>query len=786
MAHWIWNESLRCFVAGLGDRAALIGRTADQYGANCETSKACFESIHPEDRDRYATEFQQSLDNRQAYQIEFRELFADGRYRHFREFGQAFVPGSSGPLFVAGVTEDITEQKANESRVYEIDALLRQAADMAQLGHWIWDEIEDRCIYCSPTLADMFEMTPKTYLETYGTMDTLRMLVHPADRARYDRVMQESAETATGYDIEYRERSREGKYRHFRERGEPLLDSNGRLVRFVGTLQDITHLKDVDSPLGRRGDRLEASIEQRTEQIHESNDRLRAEILERWQAEHALQESLDRLRLITDNLPALIAYVGRDCRIEFINSTGAKWHSRSQSEVVGMSLAETKGGTYEAIKPMVESALSGETVEFETCLTFPDGQARNVRAVYVPHKDENAEVRGFFALVEDITKNKRAEEVLRHAQKMEALGQLTGGAAHDFNNLLEIILSNTELLAQRHEDSKDLVSGIERAGRSAKDLTQRLLAFSRRQPLHPQIFNLGDLVDSTETLLRRTLGPMVTIERRAQAGLWLVRADPGQVENALVNLAINARDAMPSGGQLVIETKNAVAGKESSLDFPDLGEGDFVVLAVRDTGLGMNKEVLARAVEPFFTTKPPGEGTGLGLSMVYGFALQSGGHLSLESQEGDGTTVKLYLPRAADREEQSHPRHDGEIPAGQGELILLVEDDAEVRSLLVRMLEALGYRVLPVGNAAEALEQFARTEAIDILLSDVVLPGELDGTELAKQVQQQDPDIRLLFMTGYSPTAADDAGFDLADYEVLRKPFSKKDLALKLRETLQC
>ena len=769
VVQWLWDETAQRFLSGLPERAALLGLTEEAYLKRCASPDAWLSAIHPRDREHYAEHYARGLSSRQHFQIEFREETAGGAYRHFREYGQAFESDAGDRLLVAGMTSDITEHKLIEARVAESEALLRQAADMAQLGHWVWDEIESRSVYCSETLAEMFEVTPEVYLQKYATLESLLELIHPGDRERCARVMAEASENGTGYDIEYRERMPDGGYRYLRERGEPVLDADGQVLNFVGTLQDITHYKETEALLRRARDELQAGILRRTEQLKASNAELRREVVERQQAERALRLSRDRLRLIADNLPALIMYADSETRYRFINSTGARWHKRPADEILGKTVAEINAANYMRIKPKIDSVLAGETFVFETRLSYDDGKTRDIRAAYVPHRDDSDAVCGFFVLAEDITKDKSTERALLNAQKMEAVGQLSGGAAHDFNNLLEVILGNAELLAGAPEDGRELVAGIQRAGRLAKDLTQRLLAFSRQQPLEPRAFDLAELIGNTDQLLKRTLGANITIVRRAPANLWPVMADPGQVENALLNLALNARDAMPKGGRLTIEAANAQPDDKGLADLPGLRDGDFVVLTVSDDGEGMSEEVLARATEPFFTTKDLGQGTGLGLSMVYGFAQQSGGHLSLSSRPGVGTSLRLYLPRAAGKTASGVARKELDVPAGHGESILLVEDDAEVRDLLVRMLEGLGYRVTAVGDAAAALED---------------LQGELDGTALARRIRRSSPATRLIFMTGYSPMAAGANGIDVAGAQLLRKPFSKMDLALKLSEVL--
>jgi signal transduction histidine kinase len=319
----------------------------------------------------------------------------------------------------------------------------------------------------------------------------------------------------------------------------------------------------------------------------------------------------------------------------------------------------------------------------------------------------------------DITERIQAEERLRQAQKMETVGQLTGGIAHDFNNLLAVIYGSAELLEDKiGTDDPQVRAVIKAAGRGA-ELTQRLLAYSRQQPLRPQPIDLAELTGGILALLRRTLGETIEIVTDRSPDLWPVLADPGQVENAVLNLAINARDAMPEGGKLTIECTNACLDEAHVAQNPEAAVGDYVVMAVSDTGVGMPDEVREHAFEPFFTTKEVGEGSGLGLSMVYGFAIQSGGHTAIYSEQGRGTTVKLYLPRA---EQALRPRRtalDGQALSGRGELVLVVEDDSDVRELAVKMLKGLGYRVIDAVEAASARVVLGQ-ERVDLVLCDVV------------------------------------------------------------------
>jgi CheY-like chemotaxis protein len=367
---------------------------------------------------------------------------------------------------------------------------------------------------------------------------------------------------------------------------------------------------------------------------------------------------------------------------------------------------------------------------------------------------------------------------------MEAVGQLTGGMAHDFNSLLAIIQGNAEILAEALEGHQSETGAILRASARGAELTQRLLAFSRRQPLHPQAIDLADLVASLASLMKRTLGEIIEVKTVADAGLWLASADPGQVENALLNLAINARDAMPDGGKLEIGCRNERLDDAFVARNPEVVAGDYVVLIVGDTGTGMSPEVAEHAFEPFYTTKAAGRGSGVGLSMVYGFAKQSGGHVSLDSELGRGTTVRLYLPRTEDAATGEVAPAGDEVPRGAGETVLLIEDDEDVRTLTVEMLERLGYRVIDVADAADGRTVLDGGEPVDLILSDVVLPGGLSGARFAQEVRARDPGLPIILVSGYAAEAAQADDFSASDWVLLNKPFKTGLLAKALRKAL--
>ena len=394
---------------------------------------------------------------------------------------------------------------------------------------------------------------------------------------------------------------------------------------------------------------------------------------------------------------------------------------------------------------------------------------------------------------EEIAERLRTEEALRQAQKMEAVGQLTGGVAHDFNNLLTAITGGAEtvrrLLPEKlgpHEERiRRAVRMIEEGSQRAATLTQRLLAFARRQALDPRPLDMNRLVASMSELLRRTLGEAIAIETVLAGGLWRTMVDPNHLESALLNLAVNARDAMPNGGRLTIETANAYLDEAYAQQHQDVLPGQYVMVAVSDTGTGMSKDIMDRVFEPFFTTKEIGQGTGLGLSQVYGFIKQSNGHIKLYSEPDHGTVVKLYLPRQiGELPLDADVEAAAAVPDGSGELILVVEDDDTVRAYSTESLRELGYRVLAATNGWEGLEVLARYPAIRLLFTDVGLPGGMTGRQLADQARQQRPDLLVLFTTGYARNAIVHGGILDPGTHLLPKPFTHLALASKIRALL--
>ncbi|MBV8576123.1 MAG: PAS domain S-box protein [Acetobacteraceae bacterium] len=442
----------------------------------------------------------------------------------------------------------------------------------------------------------------------------------------------------------------------------------------------------------------------------------------------------------------------------------------------------------------LETAKREGRYEAEGWRVRKDGSRFWVNAVVYPVRDEAGNLTGFVKVTRDITERlqqeaalERARNAASQAQKMEAVGQLTGGVAHDFNNLLTSILGTADLLSRRAdfpERARHLLSVIIRAAERGASLTQRLLAFSRRQALEPHQLDVNRLAGGMSDLLRRTIGESIKIETILAGGLWRTFVDANQLESALLNLGINARDAMPEGGKLTIETGNTYLDDEYARMNAEVTAGQYVLIAVTDTGLGMTPEVMERAFEPFFTTKPEGRGTGLGLSQIYGFIKQSGGHIKIYSEPGEGTCVKLYLPRhTGETGTEEVPRRPDLSVLGKGEKILVVEDDDDVREYIRAGLIALGYRICEAPDAAPALEILAEQPDIVLLFTDLGLPG-INGRRLAEEARTRRPDLKVVYTTGYARNAIVHNGLIDPGVSLLPKPFTVEAMGRKLRQVL--
>ncbi|WP_343654735.1 PAS domain S-box protein [Paraburkholderia caribensis] len=513
-------------------------------------------------------------------------------------------------------------------------------------------------------------------------------------------------------------------------------------------------------------------------------------------AHDAVLESERSFRLLVQGVTDYAIFrLSPDGRVTSWNSGARRIKGYSESEIVGSHFSRFY--TPEDVAAGVpfrglETARREGRFEAEGWRVRKDG-SRFWAHVVIDAIRENGELVGFAKVTRDITERRRASELLEQtqralfqAQKMEALGKLTGGVAHDFNNVLQVLRGNLEVLESRYgRDSwsaERLGKAIDAVDRGAK-LASQLLAFGRQQPLAPVVMNPAHQLRALDDLLRRALGETIEIESVVAGGLWNILADPHQLENVILNLAINARDAMPDGGKLTLELANATLDDEYVSTVPDVSPGQYVMLAVTDTGTGMTREVMERAFDPFFSTKPEGQGTGLGLSMAYGFVRQSGGHIKLYSEIGEGTTVRIYLPRSTGTAVEFPPRTSRSVEHGE-ETILVVEDDPQVQSTVVELLTGLGYAVLKANDAQQALAVVASGVHIDLLFTDVVMPGPLRSPDMARQAARMLPGLKVLFTSGYTQNAIVHGGRLDPGVELLGKPYSRQQLAMKVRQVL--
>ncbi len=514
-------------------------------------------------------------------------------------------------------------------------------------------------------------------------------------------------------------------------------------------------------------------------------------VIKRSRAEQTLRDSEEKFRNLIEGSRQGFIIASRDRKILFCNQAAADIYGYgSPDEVVAIS------DTFDLIAPH-EHERVGEfrkcrlrggdlppVIEFEG--VRKDGGSVHIQAVQrILLWEGEAAIQ--YAII-DISRQKRMEQQLGQAQKMEAVGQLTGGVAHDFNNLLAIIQGNTSLLDRKlgaKHEFEELTAPILRAAKRGAELTHRMLAFSRRQPLDVTAVDVNELLGNMLELLRRSLAEEIEIEFAPGAGLWSCLVDPGQLEQTVLNLAINARDAMPDGGRLVIESANVTLSTDDETRHVEAASGDYVMVKVADSGVGIPAEQLDRIFEPFFTTKDVGKGTGLGLSMIYGFVKQSGGDVAVDSEIGVGTTFRLYLPRAVESiRVLDDTAMEAAVSPARGETILLVEDDADVRAMTVMTLRHLGYQVLVADDGHTGLALLSNNAGVDMLLTDVLLPGGFNGQQLASAAWTERPSLKVLFMSGYARDAIVEQGRLGADVPLLAKPFDPTELARRVREVL--
>ncbi|QJE01645.1 PAS domain-containing protein [Massilia forsythiae] len=663
---------------------------------------------------------------------------------------------------IAGVIAVVVETSAKvqaEARLRESEAKFRAFAQA--MPHHVWTAPADGQL-------DWFNERVYEYSGVAGgalDADGWAALVHPDDLEAVVQRWREAVAAGSRYDVEFRIRRHDGAYRWHLARALPMLDQDGKVTRWIGSNTDIEDQKSTAQALVSLNATLEEQVTSRT-------------------AER------DRIWRLSKDLMLIADFEGRLAAVNPAFTATLGWR---EQEVLGTSLLELiHPDDVQSTVQQIGSLSGGNHVfRFENRYRRKDGSYCTLSWTAVPGDDHiNAIGRDITADLQQAEAMRRTEAALQQAQKMETIGKLTGGVAHDFNNLLQVISGNLQLLAPQLADMpvgrRRVENALASVQRGAK-LASSLLSFARKQPLEPKVVKVGRLITGMEDMLRRTLGEEIEIETVISGSLWSTAIDVAQVENAILNLAINARDAMADvaegAGRLTIEVNNALLDANYCATHPDVAPGQYVVIAVSDTGTGMPPEVLQQAFEPFFSTKAEGKGTGLGLSMVYGLVKQSGGHIKIYSEVGEGTTIKLYLPRSRAAED-AYEALDMQPVVGGSETVLVAEDDDAVRATVVEMLTELGYRVLKASDASAALTVIDSGIPIDLLFTDVVMPGPLRSPDMARKAKERLPDLAVLFTSGYTENAIVHGGRLDAGVELIGKPYTKESLARKIRHVL--
>jgi PAS domain S-box-containing protein len=741
-AAWEWHIDTKRIEADAGF-AALYGLRTEEAAAGI-SPRTFFSIIHPDDRDRIRLAVGGMLHGAEVFSKEYRLVLADGSLRWVHARGRCHYDEDGRPRRFSGVLVDITEQKRVEEQ-------LRIAQTAGGIG--TFEHIDGfGTVSVSKQFCGLLGIAPAAVLPVRA----INAVAHPGEPPIIDIVSSPRIGSATTTEIRVI-RPDTGETRWITRRGEYLRDAETAGIRFSGVIYDITDAKHVEEQLRALNETLEIRVDERTRER-------------------------DRIWRVSRDLYVVCQQDG-ECR-----SANPAWRSE-----LGFPPAEVEGRPLRAfihpedqgtLETAMDSPRRGEAVDnVDLRMITAHGECRWFSWSFVPEGD------AFLAAGRDITQRNQLEEQLRQSQKMEAVGQLTGGIAHDFNNLLTGITGALDMIRRRMDQGRldgidRLMNAAEGSAQRAASLTHRLLAFSRRQSLDVRALDVNALVASMEDLFHRTLGERIELSVRLSPDPWIAFSDANQLESALLNLAINARDAMPDGGHLTIETVNISLPDAEAGRHGGLAAGDYIVIRVTDTGIGMSRDVAAKAFDPFFTTKPIGQGTGLGLSMIYGFAKQSGGSAEIESTPGIGTTIKLHIPRLAGgvADEAGRPASPS-LPGAEGETILVVEDDPAVRLLVLELLGELGYDTIEAVDSRTALPILQSTRKLDLMVSDVGLPG-MSGRQLAEVARQYRPDLKILFITGYAENAAVRGDFLAKGMELILKPFAIDVLATRIRKML--
>lgn len=705
----------------------------------------------PECRTILEEAFKACVEQGRHYDLELQIVNTAGTRVWVRTIGQAIKDQSGRVCEVHGAFQDLSQEKQAQLVLQESRQRFHQLADAMPLIVFT-TTARGQLDYVNRSLTEYTGLSDRELLGDDSWLNSL----HPVDRRICLQRWWQSLENGTPLQVEFRLRNANGDYRWHMARLVPICDQFGNIAQWYGTATDIDEMKNLQDLTRRSEERFRYLAMATTDAVWD------------W-------DVIKRKLWWNDGYYRLFNFESED-----ISATPEFWSSRihpDDKEDVVNSLRDTIKGT-------------GTEWHRQYRFLRNDGSVAHVDDHGYVIRDASGTGLRMVGGMSDITAEKSLQEQLQQSERLRSVGELTGGVAHDFNNLLTVIIGNTELLDEQLSDSpklQGLVDVTRTAAERGSRLTQRLLAFARRQPLEPRTVNLRQLLENSDPLLRRTLPANIDIEMVHAAGLWHTHVDPGQLENCILNLCVNARDAMPDGGKVTLETRNAWMDRDYCDQHDDITPGQYVMLAISDTGTGIDPGVIQNIFDPFFTTKGKQQGTGLGLSMVYGFVKQSRGHIKVYSEIGQGTTVRVYLPRsekAAAEEENMTPRTVTTATATGTETILVVEDDTPVRETVCRQLAELGYTILEAEDAEAALKCLRKHADIDLLFTDVILPGNMNGRQLADQVRERRQDIKVLYTSGYTENAIVHHGRLDQGVELLSKPYRRAELTRRLREVL--
>ena len=666
------------------------------------------------------------------------------------------------------------------SQEHPLESRYRIALESAQIGIWTWSRASGFIVW-DDQARSMLGFAPEVRL----SLGELAALAHPQDRSQLSEALRAALDPSGDgtLAVDVRFLAEQGGMRWLSLYGRSEFH-DGVVARICGAVRDVTTSRSLEAQSWQLEARLSAIVSIAADAIISLDSEQRITLFNDG-AERLFGYRRDEV--VGQHLEMLIPERYRAAHGEHIQRFGAGGNvARSMGQRREIFARRKDGEEFPAEASISHIEIEGERI-YTVVLRDVSERKRTLDMLTLSRTELEARVAERTAeLQAEMKRREDTQAQLVRTQRMEAFGQLTGGVAHDFNNLLTVITGNLELIEMRLEDEKlrTLLKRAHDAAEMGARLTSRLLTFARRRQFSPSPLNLNEQVMGMVDLLRRTLGEDIDLNAKLAPRLWTVRADPSEVENAVLNLAINARDAMPKGGRLLIETANVTAEQGQIGTIDRLPAGAYVRLSVSDTGTGMSEDVLAHAFEPFFTTKQPGRGTGLGLSTIYGFVRQSGGTATIYSEPDLGTTVTLYLPRTDDAAPAAAELRDDHVPLARGEAVLLVEDNAEVREVTRQRLEILGYRVLEASNGGAALALLAGGTTVDIVFSDVVMAGGLSGFDVAREVRQRWAATRVLLTSGYPDDILRGQSAEMQDLRILRKPYSRLELAKTLRDVL--